>query len=256
MERSFVHGQAAMIGTHRELLDVQRETAFTFDDHGRMVSESAPDRSVGKRLSVSGCPSGNLTVIRSDVPDDVAAELERVLATEPPLASSEAVPVHLEHYRDLLAVDGVPAEYGLGLLWVVAPGLAYDTDAELVWSGSPKGDRLLDSYVEVMSAELAAAGFAEPTDLWEPWCVALIAGRVVSIAETVRSGPRGAEVGVDTASGYRGQGLAAAVTARWSRHPDLRGKVLFYGTSRENASSRRVVARLGLVPLGATFAVV
>lgn len=106
-----------------------------------------------------------------------------------------------------------------------------------------------------MPASLVDAGFGQPSDLWEPWCVALIGEQIASIAQTVRRGPEGAEVGVDTAMDFRGRGLGAATTAGWSRHDDLKRLTLFYSTGRENRSSHRVTDRLGLRFVGSTFAV-
>jgi hypothetical protein len=41
----------------------------------------------------------------------------------------------------------------------------------------------------------------------------------------------------------------------WAALPSLREHVLFYSTDENNTSSRRVVQRLGLPFLGATFSV-
>jgi predicted GNAT family acetyltransferase len=69
---------------------------------------------------------------------------------------------------------------------------------------------------------------------------------IASIAFAARLGAGGAEVGVYTFPGWRSKGLAAAVTAKWSAHPDLEERELFYSTTISNISSRRVAARLGL----------
>jgi predicted GNAT family acetyltransferase len=55
---------------------------------------------------------------------------------------------------------------------------------------------------------------------------------------------------VNTLPAYRGRGLAAAATAGWSRLPGLQMRPLFYATHRDNLSSQRVIARLGLPFLG------
>ncbi len=236
-----------------ELLELHRQTAFTFDDRGRMIHESAPDRSRGKRFSFTGCWEGNLGVIRDDVPDSVALELDRLLHAEPPLCWPDAMPVHLADYLGVLSVP--IADPGPGLLWVIPAPLHYDHDVHLVWSGTTDGDRLLAQFSEAVRGSLVEAGLREAGDLWAPWCVALIDGQVVSVAQTVRTGPRGAEVGVDTAIGFRGLGLGAAATAGWSAHRDLEQRMLFYGTGRSNLSSQRVADRLGLSFIGSTFAV-
>ena len=118
-----------------------------------------------------------------------------------------------------------------------------------------KGDELLSRFGTWCPRAFARWASVTPADLWAPWCVATVEGEVASIVEAVRRGPAGAEVGVDTAVGWRGRGLAAAVTAAWSRHPELSELVLFYSTSRVDVSSQRVTARPSLRRLGATFAV-
>jgi predicted GNAT family acetyltransferase len=106
-----------------------------------------------------------------------------------------------------------------------------------------------------MPAGLAGMGFAGIADLWMPWCAAHRDGTVASVAFAARLSPTGAELGVATAPEARGHGLAAAVTATWSAHPDLAGRARFFTTAVENHSSRRVAERLGLRLLGPTISV-
>jgi predicted GNAT family acetyltransferase len=101
-----------------------------------------------------------------------------------------------------------------------------------------------------MPQDLVDAGFLDLTHFWEPWCVATVDGKIAALAFAVRLGQQGAELGVNTLPAYRSRGLAAAVTAGWSAHPALQTRPLFYGTHRDNLSSQRVIARLGLPFLG------
>jgi hypothetical protein len=220
-----------------------------------MIHENDPNRSRGKRFSLTGCPEGILAVIRDDVPSDVARELERLVAETPPIYRMGTNPDLFSASLGALGIGGDVDDGHFGFLWVFPTTLRCDVAAEMVVSGSREADRILDSLSDAMPASLVARGFREPTDLWEPWCTALLEGQIASIAQTVRSGPGGAEVGVDTALELRGRGLAAAAAATWSRHPGLVGRTLFYSTGRTNASSRRVVDRLGLRLIAHTFAV-
>jgi hypothetical protein len=238
-----------------ELLEEYRRTAFIFDARGRMIQESAPDRSRGKRFSLTGCRRGNLAVIRDDVVDQAATELERLTASEPPLWPADTAPRNGRGFLGALGVPGPVVDENGGLLWFFPEPLAFDAGVHLVWSGTEGAERLVNRFPEGIARSLVETGFRTSGDLWEPWCVAVVEGSVVSIAETVRRGPNGAEVGVDTASGHRGRGLGAATTAGWSRHRDLEGITLFYSTGRMNMSSRRVSERLNLRLLGSTFAV-
>jgi hypothetical protein len=239
-----------------EILDIHGQTAFTFDAQGRMIHESAPNRSPGRRFSFAGCRDGNLAVVRADVAEPVARELVHLVASEPPLANPESEPAHLEEYRGLLQAEAAAAiEHYHGLLWVFPDTLKYQVPIELVLSGTREAGRLLRGLGGSMPASLIEIGFRTPEDLWEPWCIAMADGQIASIAETVRTGPAGAEVGVDTALAFRGQGFGAAVTAGWSQHPGISQVMRFYSTGRENASSGRLAERLGLRFLGSTFAV-
>ena len=238
-----------------EILEVHRRTAFTFDAQRRMIHESAPNESPGRRFSFTGCRDGNLAVVRADVPGSVARELLRLVASEPPLASPTSEAVHLDAYRELLQAEPVSVDKCHGLLWVFPSSLKAQDPTELVWSGTSDGNRLLHGLQGAMPQSLVDAGFRTQEDLWEPWCIATVDGQIASIAETARRGPAGSEVGVDTADQHRGKGLGAAATAGWSRHPDVAAGMRFYSTGRENASSRRLTERLGLRFLGSTCAI-
>jgi hypothetical protein len=238
-----------------EILEIHRQTAFTFDVQGRMTHENSPIQSSGRRFSFTGCRDGNATVIRADVPEAVAHELLRLVASEPPLTNPRSEAVHLEEYRELLQEEMAPVEHQHGLLWVFPSTLKGQAPTELVLSGTSEGNRLLHGLSDAMPASLVEVGFRTPEDLWEPWCIAMVNGQIASIAETARIGPQGSEVGVDTALQHRGKGLGATATAGWSQHPDIAQRMRFYSTGRENASSRRLTERLGLRFLGSTFAI-
>ena len=158
---------------------------------------------------------------------------------------------------DYLGVLDKPvSEHELGLLWVFPAPLPYVHNVRLVSSGTSEGDRLLTRVADLEQHLPREVGFREAGDpLGTVVSRALADGQVASIAETVRTGPSGAEVGVHTAIGFRSRGLGAAATAGWSAHPDLERRTLFYSTGRDNRSSRRVTARLGLRFIGSTFAV-
>jgi predicted GNAT family acetyltransferase len=101
-----------------------------------------------------------------------------------------------------------------------------------------------------MPKALVDAGFLSISDLWPPWCVALDAGEIASVAFAARTAERSTAVGVYTFPGFRGRGLAAAVTAKWSSLPSLAGRALFYSTTADNTASRHVIARLRLPAIG------
>lgn len=238
-----------------ELLHLHRRTVFSFDSRGLMVHENDPRKSRGKRFSMTGCSEGNLIVIRDDVSELASRALERLAANEPPLSGHDSTPRGLHDYLSTLGEEEQVNAGLFGYLWTFPKVVPSTCEAKLVISGSIESARLLERWVDTMPEALVERGFRKPADLWEPWCVAVVANKVASIAQTVRTGSGGAEVGVDTAPEFRGRGLAAGSTAGWSRHPALAGVTLFYSASRTNESSSRVTDRLGLTFVGSTFAI-
>lgn len=75
----------------------------------------------------------------------------------------------------------------------------------------------------------------------------------VAVCFSSRTSPEACEAGVETLPGHRGRGLASAVTTRWAGLVRAGGRTPLYSTSWENASSRGVAARLGLVRYAATM---
>jgi hypothetical protein len=175
---------------------------------------------------------------------------------EPPLYAPGSRPIHLDTYLGLLAAESTVEEWDLGLAWTVPKQLEYQHPATLVASDTPEGDRLLARLRERgLPSALVRAGFKEVDSLWAPWCVAVDGDEITSVASNCGLGPASAEVGVDTIEGYRGRGLAAAVTAGWAALPALSGRVLFYSTTVQNRSSQQVTRRLGLPYLGAELTI-
>ena len=109
---------------------------------------------------------------------------------------------------------------------------------------------LADFTARGMPSSLTEAGFVDVSHFWPPWCTAIVGDEIAAMAFAARLGDQAAEIGVYTFPGFRGQGLAAAVTADWSALPSLKDRTLFYSTQTTNLSSQRVTARLGLRQIG------
>jgi RimJ/RimL family protein N-acetyltransferase len=219
-------------------------TTFVLSRAGRLLRENDPDRSPAPHAYLCGCPGGSLSFFRADVPEAVADEVAE-LADTGRWPDTDAPPPFVGRALDLLKQTS--AEVSL------VYALPHDRGSQagrFVDSGTAEGDALIERLRRDMPSHLSGAGFVSVGDFWPPWCVALDGGVIAAIAFAARINARGAAAGVYTFPTFRGRGLAAAVTARWSAHPDLAQRTLFYSTSVTNRSSRAVARRLGLRRIG------
>jgi len=220
---------------------------FTLSGAGRILSENAPDHPLPPRLFIGGCAGGNLVRVRGDVSEAISRAVQDRVAAEPPWTDPSAPPAWLEDVIALASRDR-PAEVETpALIYRLPNGLAFDAGATIVGWDTAEGRELTARLAaEGLPAHLTEAGFLGLDDFWEPWCAATEGGTIAAMAFAARAGGRVAEVGVYTFPGFRGRGLAAAVTASWSSLPGLASHTLFYSAHGTNISSQAVARRLGL----------
>lgn len=237
----------------RSRLQAHAAAALVLNAAGRIVRENDPDYSPGPLLFLSGCAEGNVCYVRRDVPAAAAGRLLALAAGQPAWREPASPPACLPALMNVLSDVGFRPTVSTEILYALSPAPPAATVA-VIRSGTDEGDGLLSRLErEGLPAHLAAAGFVGLGDFWPPWCVAVDRGEIAAMAFAARLGDEAADVGVYTFPGYRGRGLAAAVTAAWSGHPDLAGRLRFYTTSVENLSSQQVAARLGLPRIGAVL---
>ncbi len=174
--------------------------------------------------------------------------------SEPPFVERCGAPSHRDRYVELLSRDALVPKVRLEVTYVLPHDVVYPHDVRLISSEGVEGEALRATLADQgVPAGLAAMGFADVSEFWQPWCAALHGGAVASVAFAARLSETGAELGLATSPELRGRGYAAAATAGWTRMNSLRSRALFYSTEQANIASRRVVARLGLRFLGASF---
>lgn len=100
----------------------------------------------------------------------------------------------------------------------------------------------------VLHPELAPWG--PELELRRPCFGVMDGGLVVSICCCARTTAEAAEAGVETASAFRGRGMAADAVTAWAEAVIASGRVAFYSTSRENLASQAVARKLGAVEFG------
>ncbi len=75
-------------------------------------------------------------------------------------------------------------------------------------------------------------------------------GEVASVCYSARSSAAAAEAGVETMEEYRGRGYGSLAVVAWATAVRESGRVPLYSTPWENAASRALARRLGLVCYG------
>jgi RimJ/RimL family protein N-acetyltransferase len=240
-----------------ELLSIDYQTLFLTTPSARIERENDPHHSPAPRLWLAGCPTGNVAGIRSDVPEDIAAKIMSLLATELPLSAQNPHLRHLDRYLDLLSHKGVLPTQIPGLIYRLPHHLDYAHGSKLLNSDTEEGKDYLASLAKRgFPASLSDLGFHNITHFWPPWCIAMHHDEITSIAITARLSQSGAEVGITTVPHLRSRGYAAAAVAEWSRLKSLESHTLFYSTQTTNLSSQRVAARLNLPLLGSSLRII
>jgi hypothetical protein len=190
--------------------------------------------------------------VHADSPKDSNAELEDLVAAEPPF-THPAIPKYFDRYMSILGRCRPAAHNFWPDLRTAALAPIHERSSADRQRSEEGCDFVRSLSATGLSAGLFELGFRDVADFWPPWCVAVVDGEIASIAFAARLSDLGAELGLATAKAFRGRGFAAAATAGWSRLPSLQSRVLFYSTDRNNISSQRVVARLRLQPRGASL---
>ncbi|HLJ52337.1 MAG TPA: hypothetical protein VKT24_03065 [Rhizomicrobium sp.] len=235
----------------QRLLEIQVETLFVTSRSGRILHCAGPDRAPAPRLHLAIGAGGAIVRVRDDIAPRIADAIEALATREFSVTQASATPRFSEEYRQLLDLSEPLTDHHFGVIHQLPHQTRWNGGATVVCHGTRQGDALIAKIArEGMPQDLVEAGFVDLSHFWEPWCVATVDDKIASLAFAVRLGEQGAELGVNTLPAYRGQGLAAAVTAGWSTLPTLQRRPLFYATHRDNLSSQRVIARLGLPFLG------
>ena len=226
-----------------ELMELQVQALFTHDGNGLLRHINEPAGASAPRFFLGRTRDGDLWRFRHDLPEDIVGRLDDLCASEPIPSKLDEPPVHLESIRRILQAYGV-----IRREWA---GPAYRFPKHL---HRPTRICPIDIVrITRANSELLKWGFSD----WIPGlassqpCMAGVEdGRAVSLCCSVRISPEAHEAGVETLPDYRRRGYAAHVVVSWAVAVRERGRIPLYSTSWDNAASRGVAARLGLIRYG------
>jgi len=232
-----------MIYSDLELAQLHVATLFVHDSRGGLlrVNEPDPDAPV-PRFFLARTRAGNLWRTRYDLPDYLAAELERLATGEPVGGDLDTPPYHVAEYTALLQQHAP--------LHNTDAGPAYSLPERDPPTGTvtitPANETLLQvhySYTLSRRAERA------------PVVVHVADEVAVAVCFSARITAQAAEAGVHTVEIYRGHGYAADTVLGWAAAIRAMGRLPLYSTSWANTASQAVARKLGAVQYAGTFSV-
>lgn len=215
------------------------EALFTSDASGRLIAVNESGGGPAPRFFFGRSLDGPECWFRNDVDDSLAADLAAVARSVDPRVSEEAAKRVAAEAARLLETSAPVERTWAGPVYAFPDDLPDDSGVVLV---TPKNAEVLERYF---------GNWLGDVELGLPFTAVLEGGNAVSLCCSVRVTSAAHEAGVETDLSFRGKGHAARATAAWATIVRRAGCVPLYSTSWENAASRSVARKLGLVQFGA-----
>jgi hypothetical protein len=222
--------------------DVQLRTMFVLDGRGRIGSSNESNTPPAPLFALIRGVSSCAWAMRADVPETVAAEVERLARQERPLddlQNPNAAQLNANAYLALLG-----GQINSGPAFTFTDRIAHSADVTLI-------DKL----------ELLERNFCGWVDAEIPWRAPIVAvmdhGYPVSVCFcATRASEKTVEAGLETAPAFRGLGFAPRVTAAWAAAIRASGRIPLYSTAWTNSASRAVARKLGLIQYAVDWTIV
>jgi GNAT superfamily N-acetyltransferase len=226
-----------------DLMTLHVEALYTHDTAGRIVRVNEHDGAVAPRFFLGQTHDGLVRRYRDDVDDATQRALEA--ASGPDALAGSAVDAeanaaaHLARYAAILARSGPVRHTEAG------PAFAFPRDLP-----APDSSAVLVTDANVGLLSLLLSAWVPDVRRSPPLFARVVDGQAVAVCASVRITPDAHEAGVETAAAFRGRGYATQVVAAWARAVRASGVEPLYSTAWQNAASRAVARKLGLVQFG------
>jgi GNAT superfamily N-acetyltransferase len=216
-------------------------TLYRCDNRDRILAVNYFVAIAAPRFHLMRTAFGNIARYRSDVPDDLVAQLDKICTREPIIDPPTRLPALYDEYLNALGSRPANEDEWSGPAYMIdrdtaplAPPIAIDdTNAQLLRSG-------LDAWLPDVQHS-------------QPLVAVVAGGRAVSLCASVRISAAVHCAGVETLPEYRRRGYAVSAVAAWARAVRARGAMPFYSTSWDSVASQAVAARLGASLAGVDF---
>ena len=210
--------------------DLHLKTMYSLDVDGRIVGTREPEPRPGPLFTLVRGNASSAWAVRADLPPETARVLESLAREEPPISDFQQPPAHAERYASL--VNGT-----------VESRQAFTFPEDLPQTG---GTVFIED-ISLLHEHFLGWNEAEITGL-TPIVAVVEEGSAVSVCFCARRTGEAAEAGLETASAFRGRGLAQKVTAAWALAIRASGRLPLYSTSLSNHASLAVARKLRLTP--------
>ncbi|MYT29978.1 MULTISPECIES: GNAT family N-acetyltransferase [unclassified Streptomyces] len=220
----------------QNLAALQAQTLFVIR-HGRLTAINDVGHPAPPRCFLSCTASAVQAWTSIAVPADLADELHRWAADQPPATLAEAVSPPAEAAR-LLARHAPVTHSFVGPAFVVPDSTDEPTPPGITLRncGPSTAPLFRETFPEV------ADSIAER----QPTVAAFDGDRPVAVCCAARNSGAAYEAGTETLPTHRGRHLAPALVARWARLVRARGATPLYSTEWDNRASLSVARRLGM----------
>jgi len=222
----------------RELMRAHIDALFTCDDGGDLVRVNEPNGAPAPRFFLGMTAAGVVWRFRHDVDAVLRRELKAVVDEDvrpgPPTNALSS-----SRFESILAMAEPVRHTETGPAFSFPPSLPTSV-AGTVRITEANAD-LLTPFLEPWLPDVQAS---------QPLMAFVSDGHAVAVCGSVRQTPVAYEAGVETHPSYRRRGYAAAVAAGWAQAVREIGRIPLYSTSWQNAASRAVAHKLGLICFG------
>lgn len=220
------------------LADLHLDALYERDDAGFLTASRDPEVPLPP-FHLVRTPGGNRWRLRAGLSTAPRERLGRILSVQPlpsDAADAQAHAPDLAAIRAALLEDAPRAHEYRGPAFFFPDRLPALDGAELLTD--PRQAPGEGPFAWLRSAVLASHPIV---------IVRAEGGDVASVCYSARLTSEAAEAGVETQAQYRQRGYGAAAVLRWAVAVRRTGRVPLYSTEWENAASRALASRLGLL---------
>jgi RimJ/RimL family protein N-acetyltransferase len=215
------------------------EALFAHDAEGQLLRVNEPNGAPAPRFFLGTTMHGNVLRFRSDVDPELRRALEATVLEDSDRRGPRVdTPASAAPYEAILARSEPVQKTWLGPAFCFPRGLPPSSSTMRV---SEDNEHALQAHLHAWLPDVP---------LCQPMFAVTIGDEAVAVCGSVRRTRSAHEAGVETAPAYRGRGYAAQAVAAWARVVGHMRLVPLYSTSWQNAASRAVARKLGLICFG------